>query len=298
MAGIHQLWTFDPHTGQVEVAAGTTNEGLVDGSPTDAWFAQPSGLAADADRLWIADAEVSALRWLDSDGVHTAVGQGLFDFGFRDGKADEALLQHPLGVTVLPDGTIAIADTYNDAVRRYDPSTTEVSTLATDLPEVSGLVVIGAGLVAVESAAHRLSVVAPSTAVSATGMARTTSRPTLDIADGTIELDIVFTPPPGEKLDDRFGPSTSLLVDATPPALLVAGAGRDTALRRSLVVDARVGDGVLHVAARAASCDDHEGEGAACRIHQQDWGVPVRITPDGVRRLELPLGGSAEEDAP
>jgi thiol-disulfide isomerase/thioredoxin len=298
MAGIHQLWTFDPRTGKTGVAAGTTNEGLVDGEPAEAWFAQPSGLAPDGDRLWVADAEISALRWIDAEGVHTAVGQGLFDFGFRDGKAEEALFQHPLGVTLLPDGTIAIADTYNDAVRRYDPSTTEVSTVATDLPEVSGLVVTAAGLVAVESAAHRLSVVAPSTAVTATGLARTTSRPTLDIAAGALELEVVFTPPPGEKLDERLGPSSSLLVEATPAALLADGAGRDTALRRTLVIDPNVGDGVLHIAARAASCDDHEGEGAACRMHQQDWGVPVRVTSDGVRRLELPLGGSTDDATP
>ena len=296
MAGIHQLWTFDPRTGEAAVAAGTTNEGLVDGPAADAWFAQPSGLSADVDRLWIADAEVSALRWIDIEGVHTAVGQGLFDFGFRDGKSDEALFQHPLGVAVLPDGTVAVADTYNHAVRRYDPSTTEVTTLAADLPEVSGLVVTEAGLVAVESAAHRLSVVASSTAVNATGMARTSSRPTLDIAADGVELEVVFTPPPGEKLDDRFGPSTSLFVDATPAALLADGAGRDTALRRNLRLDPSVGNGVLHIAARAASCDDHEGEGAACRIHQQDWGVPVRITSDGVRRLELPLGGSTDPE--
>ena len=37
--------------------------------------------------------------------------------------AAEALLQHPLGVTVLPDGSVAVADTYNGAVRRYDPVT-------------------------------------------------------------------------------------------------------------------------------------------------------------------------------
>ena len=123
MAGLHQLWTFDPVTGRVEVAAGTTNEGLRDGAPEDAWFAQTSGLAATEDRLWLADSEVSALRWLDDKGVHTAVGTGLFDFGLRDGKADEALLQHPLGVTVLPDGSVAVADTYNGAVRRFDPRT-------------------------------------------------------------------------------------------------------------------------------------------------------------------------------
>ncbi|MDX6312904.1 MAG: hypothetical protein QOF44_2368, partial [Streptomyces sp.] len=50
MAGVHQLWTYDPAAGTVEVAAGTTNEGLVDGPADEAWFAQPSGLAAAGER--------------------------------------------------------------------------------------------------------------------------------------------------------------------------------------------------------------------------------------------------------
>ena len=39
--------------------------------------------------------------------MESAVGLGLFDFGFRDGPAAEARLQHCLGVTVLPDGSVA-----------------------------------------------------------------------------------------------------------------------------------------------------------------------------------------------
>jgi thiol-disulfide isomerase/thioredoxin len=299
MAGIHQLWTFDPSSGEMTVAAGTTNEGLVDGPLMDAWFAQPSGLAADGERLWVADAEVSALRWVDDQEVRTAVGQGLFDYGFRDGPATEALFQHPLGVVVLPDGTVGVADTYNHAVRRYDPTTREVSTLATDVAEVSGLVSTDAGLVAVESAGHRLSLTAASTGARASGTARTTSRPTQDIVAGEFTLDVNFTPPPGQKLDDRYGPSASLLVESTPPGLIVDGRGRAPSLTRRLIIDGAVPDGVLHIAARAASCDDHDDVGAACRMHQQDWGVPVRISSDGVRRLELALGGTTEtsEDA-
>ena len=293
MAGIHQLWTFDSFTGEVAIGAGTGNEGLMDGPASQAWLAQPSGLAPAGERLWIADAEVSALRWLDAGGVHTAVGQGLFDFGFRDGPAADALLQHPLGVAVLDDGSVAVADTYNSAVRRFDPTTQRLTTLATGLPEVSGLVPTADRLVAVESAAHRLSAV-PLRTAAASGLARTTSRPALDVVPGDVELDVVFTPPPGQKLDERYGPATRLLVDATPPSLLREGAGRGTGLTRHLVLDASAGSGVLHVAASAASCDDSGEPGAACRMHQQDWGLPVRVTPDGTARIELPLGGGGE----
>ncbi|MEV7430867.1 thioredoxin-like domain-containing protein [Nocardioides sp. NPDC092400] len=299
MAGIHQLWTFDPRTGAVEVAAGTANEGLLDGPLAEAWFAQTSRLAPAGDRLWIADSETSSVRWVQeaADGaleVRTAVGTGLFDFGFRDGPADQALLQHPLGVTVLPDGSVAVCDTYNGAVRRIavtDDGPGEVTTLAGGLAEPSAAYVDGAELVVVESGAHRLTRVPLGSAGTRTdGFAHSTQRPVTEVT-ATLELVVAFTPPPGQKVDDRFGPPSQLLVEATPPQLIREGGGRGTDLARTIVLDPHVGDGVLHVAARAASCDEAGGEGAACHMHQQDWGVPVRIAGGAEPRLVLPLGG-------
>ncbi len=296
MAGIHQLWTYDPMSGDVEIVAGTTNEGMVDGPLAEAWFAQPSRLAPDGDTFWLADPETSALRRIVENGgalvAETVIGKGLFDFGFVDGPAGDALLQHPLGLAVLPDGSVAIADTYNGAVRRYDPATGEVSTLAADLAEPSGLLLDGADLLVVESAAHRLTRVPLGASARATGASHTTGRPATEVRSGEVELAIAFTPPPGQHLDERYGPATRLVVTATPPALLREGEGRGTGLVRRLVLDPAVGDGVLHIAAMAASCDDGDEIGAACHVHQQDWGVPVRLTDDGAARIDLPLGGT------
>ncbi|MBE7325807.1 redoxin domain-containing protein [Nocardioides sp. Y6] len=307
MAGIHQLWTYDPRTGAVEVAAGTTNEGLLDGPLDEAWFAQTSRLAVDEarDRLWLADSETSSLRWveLDADGtgrVTTAIGTGLFDFGFRDGPADQALLQHPLGLAVLPDGSVAVADTYNGAVRRWvetEPGAAqsgEVTTVATGLSEPSGLLlsVDGDALDVVESTAHRITRIPLGGVVEVDAFAHRTQRPVTEVS-AEVELVVDFTPPPGQKVDDRFGPPSQLLVSATPEALLREGAGRGTDLVRRLVLDPAVGEGVLHVAARAASCDADGGEGAACHMVKQDWGVPVRVVPGTENDLRLPLGGTA-----
>jgi thiol-disulfide isomerase/thioredoxin len=292
MAGLHQLWTFDPRTGDVEVAAGTTNEGLRDGEPHQAWFAQTSGLAATEDRLWLADSEISALRWIDDAGVHTAIGTGLFDFGLRDGKAGEALLQHPLGVTVLPDGSVAIADTYNNAVRRFDPRTETVETMATGLAEPSGAVVDGNDLLVVESAAHRLTRIPLGASATADEFSHRTQRPPTELNGGPVTVRVVFEPPPGQKLDERYGPSTRLRITSTPEALITDGRGDSTDLTRTLVIDDRVGDGVLHIAVQAASCDEDEAEFPACHMHRQDWGVPVRITPGGPDRLDLVLSGA------
>ncbi|WP_171113676.1 MULTISPECIES: NHL domain-containing thioredoxin family protein [unclassified Streptomyces] len=294
MAGVHQLWAYDPADGTVSVAAGTTNEGLVDGPSADAWFAQPSGLAATPERLWLADSETSALRWVDLDGtVHTAVGTGLFDFGHRDGPADQALFQHPLGVTALPDGSVAVSDTYNHALRRYDPATGEVTTLATDVREPSDAVLVGDDIVVVESARHRLTRLRlPEEAVRVEAVAHRTQRAATEVAPGRLQLDVIFQAPAGQKLDTRYGPSTRLLVSSTPPELLTHGEGAGTDLSRALELNPAVPEGVLHVSAMAASCDDDPAnEYPACHVHQQDWGVPVRLTDSGADRLPLVLAG-------
>ncbi|GGU28274.1 NHL domain-containing thioredoxin family protein [Streptomyces lavendofoliae] len=298
MAGVHQLWAYDLEKGTVRVAAGTTNEGLVDGPADEAWFAQPSGLAATEERLWVADSETSALRWVDPEGaVHTAVGTGLFDFGHRDGEAGQALLQHPLGVTALPDGSVAVADTYNHALRRYDPAAGEVTTLATDLREPSDAVLVGDDIVVVESARHRLTRLRlPEEAVQVAAVAHRTRREATAIAPGTLRLDVVFRAPTGQKLDERYGPSTRLLVSSTPPELLASGEGTGTDLSRELTLNPDVTEGVLHVSAMAASCDDDPAnEYPACHVHQQDWGVPVKVTESGVSRLPLILAGMDTE---
>lgn len=131
MAGDHQLWRLDPATGRIGPWAGTGAEGLRDGPRATAEFAQPSGLDVHGDVLYDADPESSSIRaiTLPQGAVTTLVGHGLFDFGMRDGKAGHALLQHAEGLA-WHAGSIYIADTYNNALRRLDLSTHEVKTTA------------------------------------------------------------------------------------------------------------------------------------------------------------------------
>jgi len=315
MAGTHQLWAWTPgvtvESGTVEVVGGTSNEGLVDGPAPEAWFAQPSGLATSADgtRVWVADSETSALRSVTraADGsltVDTHVGTGLFDFGHRDGDAADALLQHPLGVTELPDGSVAVSDTYNGALRRFDPATGQVSTLAQGLAEPSDAVVETdpdtgeTRLVVVESAAHRLVRVAlPAEAQRVDGPAHRPQRPPTALPPGEVHLEVTFVPPAGQKLDHRWGDPTRLDVSATPDALLVEGAGRAQGLTRTLVLRDGIGSGTLHVSVQAAACDGDPVTGevpehAACHLFQQDWGIPVVLDPDAPARLQLDLRGA------
>ena len=119
-------------------------------------------------------------------------------------------------------------------------------------------------------------------------------RPTTRVRPGQLQVRVVFQPPPGQKLDDRYGPSTFLTVSSTPPELLLSGSGDGTELDRAVVISDAVAEGVLHVSVRAASCDDETVANAACHVHQQDWGVPVEVTSDGSSTVTLYLAGSEE----
>jgi thiol-disulfide isomerase/thioredoxin/streptogramin lyase len=308
MAGTHQIFGFDPASGAVTIVAGNGLEGLLDGPGEQAWFAQSSGLTEDAQgNIWVADSETSALRVLkfaDNGAVtvETAIGEGLFDFGFRDGEAGQARLQHPLGVAVLPDGSVAVADTYNGAVRRYDPATKQVSTLARGLAEPSDVLLDETGevplLIVVEANKHQLiRLPLPKNALQVDEGAAQTQRPKTPVAAGELALTIRFSAPTGQKLDDRWGDPTQLKVSSTPPELLLDGGGTSVGLSRTLTLSPDVPVGVLHFTARAAACDgpeDANGEipdHAACHLYQQDWGIPVLLAADGATELVLDLRG-------
>jgi len=297
MAGEHRIWKYDVDSQTLGIFAGTTNEGLVDGSSDTAWFAQPSAVVASKvtpGRLWIIDAETSALRFWQNDHISSVVGKGLFDFGHLDGLAQDALLQHPLGLSELPDGDLLIADTYNRAVRRYSPKTGSVSTIARDLSEPSDVDIIttakGPMLVVAETAANRVSLVPIELGVLVQEDALRTVRAPLRVKSGAATIEVTFTAPPGQKLDARYGPSTYLVVSATPKEFLLSGGGGGHELRRQITVNSEISEGVLHISAKGASCDIAE-EAAQCHIHQQDWGIPLELGEDGVSLIELILSG-------
>jgi thiol-disulfide isomerase/thioredoxin len=308
MAGTHQIFSFDPVGGKLDVFAGTGLEGLQDGEPGQSWFAQSSGLADDAHGdIWVADSETSALRVLrlDDDGrvarVETAIGAGLFDFGFRDGAADQARLQHPLGVTVLPDGSVAVADTYNGAVRRHDPATGIVTTLARGLAEPSDVLLDSSVegdpvLLVVETNQHQLvRLPLPKEALTVDEGAAQTQRPKTPVAPGEHRIQVRFSAPTGQKLDDRWGDPTQLKISSSPENLILAGGGTSLGLNRTLELNPEVGEGVLHITARAAACDGEPGgeipDHAACHLYQQDWGIPVLLDAEGDTGLSLDLRG-------
>jgi hypothetical protein len=169
-----------------------------------------------------------------------------------------------------------------------------VTRVVPQLPEPCDIVLTPSGdVVVVESAAHRLTRLAPGTLEVAgitTGKRHRTERPPTMLAPGEVELDLIFQPAPGQKLDEQFGPSTRLEVSASPPELLLEGEGVTTELRRRLVISKDLAGGILQVTAQAATCDI-DAEFPACHLTRQDWGVPIQVTSDGSARLPLILRG-------
>lgn len=123
MAGTHQLWVVDLLHDRAYPYAGTGEEARRDGAVNESAFAQPSGLALDGNRLYVADAESNTVRAvsLPPDNVVETLTRGdLFDF---------SELQHPLGVAVY-NGQVFVADTYNHRIKVLDPATGKLSSFA------------------------------------------------------------------------------------------------------------------------------------------------------------------------
>ena len=136
MAGFHQLWELDLPSGQIGPYAGDGIENILDGPRMEARLAQPYGLTASGGMIYFADSETSAVRavpGIDVDTelatVETLIGDGLFDFGDRDGAFGDAILQH-VQATAVMDDVLYIADSYNHKIKAMDLENRVVETVA------------------------------------------------------------------------------------------------------------------------------------------------------------------------
>lgn len=156
-AGNHQILQMNLRTEVVTRYAGTGAEALVDGTLHDSAFNQPSGLALAGDKLYVADAEASAVRCVDliNGSVNTLLGRGLFDFGDLDGDATVATLQHIVGLTEK-EGCLFLADTYNGKIKVFHIENKKVRTLAGGFQEPNDVEFVGKDLWVSSTNSHEL----------------------------------------------------------------------------------------------------------------------------------------------
>ena len=156
-AGNHQILQMNLKTNLVTRFAGTGAEALVNGTLHDSAFNQPSGLALAGDKLYVADAEASAIRCIDlkNGSVSTLLGRGLFDFGDLDGEASVATLQHIVGL-MEKENCLFLADTYNGKIKVFNLEVKKVRTLASGFQEPNDVEFVGDDLWVSSTNSHEL----------------------------------------------------------------------------------------------------------------------------------------------
>ncbi|HXC68970.1 MAG TPA: NHL repeat-containing protein [Pyrinomonadaceae bacterium] len=125
--------------GQTSTVAGDGTAGYVDGPANRAQFNGPIGVAVDVNgNIYVADTYNDRIRLITPDGqVSTVAGKGTP--GFADGDRNTALFDTPCGVVVANDGTLIVADTGNDRLRRIDAQGNVTTLQVTDLSSPIGL---------------------------------------------------------------------------------------------------------------------------------------------------------------
>ena len=129
-----KVMRMDLSTNWIEPICGDgTRDFRGDGGPAaGAWLDLPSSTVCDAQgRMYISDQANQRIRMIDASGViSTLVGNGDPGFSGDGGPAVAAQISSPIGQAAAPagrifvqaDGTLYIADTGNNRVRRVDPS--------------------------------------------------------------------------------------------------------------------------------------------------------------------------------
>jgi sugar lactone lactonase YvrE len=117
--------------GKASIFAGTVGAtGSADGTGSAARFAMPRGIAIDGkDNLYVTDEGNSNIRKITSEGVVTTLAGTAGKAGTADGKGLAAQFGAPRSLTASADGTVYVADTDNQLIRKITPDGV-VTTLA------------------------------------------------------------------------------------------------------------------------------------------------------------------------
>ena len=123
--------------GEVSTIAGDGTAGYVDGPAAQARFNGPVGVAVDAQgNVLVADTYNDRIRVISSNGQVTTVA-GAGTPGYADGDRRTSLFDTPCGIVVAADGSVIVADTRNDRLRKIDKDG-NVSTINVTISDGNG----------------------------------------------------------------------------------------------------------------------------------------------------------------
>jgi DNA-binding beta-propeller fold protein YncE len=329
MAGPHQIWKLDLEKNEVSTFAGSGREARLDGPLLKSGFAQPSGIATDGKKLYVADSESNIIRSIDltAGEVKTLVGGDLFEFGDVDANGDDVRLQHPLGLISVGD-KLLIADTYNHKIKELDPKHLKVTTLlGTGKPgqkdgatptfyEPGGLSIAGDKLYVADTNNHAIRVVDLKTRQTSTlrinGLAppaKSMSKIAADVgpnaediklplqqlrAGSTGALVINVDLPAGYHLNPAAPQRYKVSVDNTKSITIDtnSSSGSSKDLKLPLRIPFNVsGSGPANIRAQVTLFYCREDNTGTCRIKTLVWQVPVEVTGAAMGPAELKLQG-------
>ena len=343
MAGPHQIWSHEIGTDEIRVHAGNAREDVINGSLQDSSFAQPSGLSANADGTYffVADSEGSAIRRVPVSAAEKVTtlagtseiprGQSLFAFGDVDAIGADARFQHPLAVA-WHDGSVYVADAYNQKIRRVDETTGEVTTWLgngkageslspVQFSEPAGLSIAAGKLYIADTNNHRILIADLTTkevsVLSLEGLQppvppKTRKAPDLanavrlplqtvsagEAANAAVELAV----PEGFKLNDLAPVIWEVfLVEGDQILALAALEGRDEAVVKgmtasfSIPLSTDAGTAMIAVEMSYGYCDTEKA--GLCRLASALWTFPLTVSEEATAtdiKLAFPVPASVE----
>ncbi len=324
MAGPHQIWQMDLDKMEVSIFAGSGAEARVDGSLDESAFSQPSGLATDGKRLFVADSEANIIRAVDleKENVETLVGGDLFEFGDIDGEGDDVRLQHPLGVVMYGD-KVLIADTYNHKIKILDPKTRTVKSsfgngkagqtdgAKASFYEPAGLSIAGEKLFIVDTNNHAVRVVDLKTrqvsTLKITGLAPPVvseqtenagspnsekikvEKQQLSIGEGVLKIDVKL--PNGYHLNPNAPQKLKVNIEQGVQSIAFnETTTKPKALPLSIPIKGlKAGQSEISLQLSLYYCrEDNTGE---CRIKTLIWQIPIDVVADINSKSEIKLNG-------
>jgi hypothetical protein len=119
----HTLRKLSP-AGLVTTLAGHTGQsGSANGTGTNAYFCNPSGIAlAASGTLYVSDTGNNTIRSVSASGVVTTLAGLAGQSGTTNGAGNLARFNGPLGIAVDHGGTIYVADSGNHTIRKITPT--------------------------------------------------------------------------------------------------------------------------------------------------------------------------------